>query len=42
MILGSSDNDSAGYAFDDGVEEGEPDAVMIDDEWRVHLLSKVD
>ena len=41
MMLGSCDDDSSGYEFDDGVEEGETDAVEIDAVWRVNLLSNV-
>ena len=41
MMLGCSDDDSDGYEFDDGVEEGEIDAVEIDAVWRVNLLSNV-
>ena len=42
MMLGSSDDDSAEYEFDDDVEEGETDAVEIDAVWRVNLLSNVE
>ena len=42
MKLGSSDDHSAGYEFDDGVEQGETDAVEIDAVWRVNLLSNVE
>ena len=42
MMLGSSDDDSGGYEFADGVEEGETDAVEIDVMWRVNLLSTVE
>ena len=42
MMQGSSDDDSGGYEFDDGVEEGETDAVEIDAVWRVNLLSNVE
>ena len=39
---GSSDVDSCGYEFDDGVEEGETDAVEIAAVWRVNLFSNVE
>ena len=42
MILGSSDGDSGEYEFDDGVDEGETDAVEIDAVWSVNLLSNVE
>ena len=42
MMLGSSDDDSGEYELDDGVEEGEIDAVEIDVMWRVNLLSTVE
>ena len=42
MMLGSSDDDSGEYEFDDGVEEGETDAVEIDAVCRVNLLSNVE
>ena len=42
MMLGSSDDDSGEYEFDDGIEEGETDAVEIDAVWRVNLLSNVE
>ena len=42
MMLGSSDDDSDEYEFDDCVEEGETDAVEIDAVWRVPLLSNVE
>ena len=40
-MLGSSDDDSGEYEFDDGVEEGDTDAVEIDAVCRVNLLSNV-
>ena len=42
MKLGSSDDDSFEYEFDDGVEEDETDAVEFDAMWRVNLLSNVE
>ena len=42
MKLGSSADDSGEYEFDDGVEEGETDAVEIDAVWRANLFSKIE
>ena len=42
MMLGICDDDSDEYEFDDGVDEGEPDAVEIHVGWRVHLFSNVE
>ena len=42
MMLGSSDDDSGEYEFDDGVEECEPDAVVIAVVWRVNQFSNVE
>ena len=41
MMLGSSDDDSGEYEFDDSVDEGEPDAVEIDVVWRGNQFSNV-
>ena len=41
MMQGSSDDDSDEYEFDEGVEEGETDAVEIDAVCRENLLSNV-
>ena len=42
MMLGSSDDDSGEYEFDDGFEEDETDAVEIDAVCRVTMLSNVE
>ena len=42
MMVRSSDDDSGGYEFGDGVEEGETDAVEMDAVWRVNLMSNVE
>ena len=39
MMLGSSDDESGEYEFDDAVEEGETDEVEIDAVLRVNLFS---
>ena len=42
MMLGSGDDDSDEYEIDDGVEEGETDAVEIDAVWRLNIFSNVE
>ena len=42
MMLGSSDDDSAEYEFDDGVEDCETYAVENDAGWRANLFSKIE
>ena len=42
MMLGSCDDDSDEYDFDDGVEECQTDVVKIDAVWRLNLFSNAE